>query len=574
MRPFVPDVTRLKQRVYHSYMKYASYAAMDCLYDFDETSTVTNYVVEKITKVTFSIVQYNCSSQFNRSLGGSSIDVKAEFGAYTTICAVHDLFTNHYTVTCSLPAYYANESKLCINITAILDYEHFDAFSDTSESFLKQGIYLENKKVICAMSYKREELNIAESKLAGWIRIDEPLDYGPAAGKRWSGANTRFPSTSVIKKCASDQKIIFVGSSHQRYHWDYAAYLYFDKAFLLKTLRKHPGDVEIENMKYVSAVFARDIADYIKNIILPLCMKGLEKITVIFMTGSWDLTFPPRRFIRSPKNGMSIIEAITKMKVVNCSNVNLVWASTVAHERQDDRLKNSYAIDAAMEWLHRKLVEIKYQNFQFIDLFRLSNLHIYGKESEGDLVCDSHFLCHSDNYNGIYQTSTGYAALALLLRAACNQYLGPETSDNPNNENQSIYLSNKIVRDESSGQHFLIQYDLRRAITDNETLDVLMRRYKNKYIEKMPLSIINEYAVDMPMFSLRDYKVYITREFVHRDSPTHKFWVIHNGNRRYVHGWPALTSFLNATVQSIELQRISYFDLLSIPLGIPIVSAK
>ena len=119
----------------------------DCEYSVKET-----YHIDSNAAFTFQIYQHNCGFEDSNALGGSSFQVVAHSGHSVAYCKVLDLFNNSYNVLCpnvecearkilsknpksalrlSKDPYHV---KTCLNISIIVDYEHFDAFSETKSS--------------------------------------------------------------------------------------------------------------------------------------------------------------------------------------------------------------------------------------------------------------------------------------------------------------------------------------------------------------------------------------------------------------------------------------------------------
>ena len=63
--------------------------------------------------------------------GGASLDVKARNDYFLAGCGVRDRFDNTYTLLCQLPPSPAR----CMNVSALLEHEHFDAFGRESGYF-------------------------------------------------------------------------------------------------------------------------------------------------------------------------------------------------------------------------------------------------------------------------------------------------------------------------------------------------------------------------------------------------------------------------------------------------------
>lgn len=81
----------------------------------------------------FQIKQHSCKAGFNES-GGATFMFAAFTDAKLLNCRYRDYFDNSYTVICAQYQDLITPSLLyqrqCVNLTVLLDYEHFDAYSD------------------------------------------------------------------------------------------------------------------------------------------------------------------------------------------------------------------------------------------------------------------------------------------------------------------------------------------------------------------------------------------------------------------------------------------------------------
>lgn len=93
-----------------------------------------------LTPIYLKIHQHSCKDNFKQLLGGSSFYVLAE-GYFQLTCSVVDYFNNHYDVFCPhVPSYLIHDEAAlrtidaldgCLRVTMILDFEHFDAYSES-----------------------------------------------------------------------------------------------------------------------------------------------------------------------------------------------------------------------------------------------------------------------------------------------------------------------------------------------------------------------------------------------------------------------------------------------------------
>jgi hypothetical protein len=101
----------------------------DCKYQFEEVIYDSQ---EKHVKVNITS-QCKTNLSEKNSLGGTSFDIFSESKNELSWCSILDHFNGNYTMTCPV-------SDDCTNITAFVNYEHFDGVSDSKMKPLLHSI--------------------------------------------------------------------------------------------------------------------------------------------------------------------------------------------------------------------------------------------------------------------------------------------------------------------------------------------------------------------------------------------------------------------------------------------------
>lgn len=119
-RDFRPFTTFYYHNKDNSTMKFDHLrGAADCKYQFEEA---VHQPEENTIKLN---VTSQCKTSLGEkdSLGGTSFDIFSESKSVLSWCSVLDYFDGNYTVTCPV-------NHACTNLTAFVEYEHFDGVSD------------------------------------------------------------------------------------------------------------------------------------------------------------------------------------------------------------------------------------------------------------------------------------------------------------------------------------------------------------------------------------------------------------------------------------------------------------
>jgi hypothetical protein len=327
------------------------------------------------------VIQYNCSVEHPKLRGGSSIEVVSN-GPILDYCDVTDRFDGTYIIDCRLQQLHRahevastqtqrrrlHEShlQLSTNITAYMDYEHFDAFTVQAALYhpqyplLRQPITIDQEfchklhhHQIQAAAQLRNTTSAAVDSDSGAAELGarrNPLDLSStilkvdptrASAGFWmkaahKSAVANLSATASLTEimaekakhyewrwlydipsmiantnmsCLEGKNVWLVGESHMRINWEYLTYSNFERArdSILQLLRHH-GDTSYEMFQFKRTAFSQMMAAKLDD----ACDKALlykAHSIVVIQPGSWDASYwPPQMFIKYPKSAASIIE--------------------------------------------------------------------------------------------------------------------------------------------------------------------------------------------------------------------------------------------------------------------------
>jgi hypothetical protein len=324
----------------------------DCKYrlqkvEIDSYDTFVAAVVEK-GALSFDIEQYGCHSSLSVH-GGATFEIYLQSNRHLAVCNVIDQFNYRYKVYCPLPSDYqltpvaahsavklppaaAGMTYACSDITAVLHYEHFDAFDDVGHSkfsSLHHGIH---KGPLCAQFSTNDKASGAHSADTKNTMVaatsDDPHSdplwlvrpfptpdakfyhneqlhsslYGEKGSIfEWRGQVPKYLTVSAMKKCLRRQTLWFIGESHMRYQFDITMDRYVDKL----NMGRYHGSVNVSGVSYADNTFSTRLIQMLDQLPCPRsAAESQQPQTLVLQTGSWDLQFfPPRAFIRNPKQG-------------------------------------------------------------------------------------------------------------------------------------------------------------------------------------------------------------------------------------------------------------------------------
>lgn len=458
----------------------------DCSY----TVEVKSNLKESRNGFSFLIRQSSCKSDFLSSaksvfaalpLGGASFFVVAEDGFQQVSCGVRDLFDGSYVAQCPLPRpptsspshphHHPRTDEIGrhrpVRLRVVLDYEHFDAFSEAFGTRLPLDFTVFDEEVMLPDAAATTELDAVEAELpgaanildryrhvgGGWIRRTVPPEVAEALlradnrtgaavpqslrdlyGYSWSGAGNSFPSKSTFSDLFANtlhQSSSLCGESHMRYNWDLIFRLYYGGERLAQFDRKHGYSRSIPGLLLESALFAGDVAWRLDSVnCLPPTPRSRSDqaaeqppVSMVLQTGAWDLTYAPlRHFLRSTEAAQAMIRSLRNRIGRRCGGEargRFIWATIVPFPRCDRSLpcheqgkgfRNNYVIAAANSWIQQQLVDMKADNIFVVNLDSIVKPRLLDTTP----VCNNHFLCH-DSGPDMLTTPAGLAVIGEIL---------------------------------------------------------------------------------------------------------------------------------------------------------------
>eukprot|EP01032_Pedospumella_encystans_P020544 gene20544-23335_t len=440
----------------------------------DKQSKYGHATIEK-GSLTFEIEQSGCRAKL-ASPGGATFEIYLQSTRHLAVCNVIDQFNSKYTVTCPIPTDYdqqkvasmspvvlpevnSNQAFLCSDVTIALHYEHFDAFDDVGHSKFSSLHHTVYKGPVCAQytkgSESKPEKTDKQQPSGGVVHStsDDPHSdplwlvrphtektnhqlhmsiFGDAHEiYEWRGQVPKYLTVSAMKKCLQRQTLWFIGESHMRYQFDITMDRYVDKL----NMGRYHGSVNVSGVSYADNTFATRLIKMLDELPCPRSAEEYQQPqTLVLQTGSWDLQFfPPRAFIRNPRQGHGVAKAIERLKLrPHCSHAyHIVWMSTMPHPycvgsnehclRLMNYWRNNGAIRAVNRYMEQALAEVNYPGLVVLDTPSIA----LPRFPLNDIVCVDHFLCN-DQPRGFITTPTGIALGNEVLTYSCAQEMSVE----------------------------------------------------------------------------------------------------------------------------------------------------
>lgn len=235
-------------------------ANIDCHYEAVDKQSyrIIQHSDILLLDIHFQLVQSQCINYTRPLLGGSSFEIVMENELSFVSCGVIDNFDNTYDVNCTIPLAAAttsnhtnkrsgrgdheqinglsdsvdisngsnhNKSPMCFNVTVILDYEHYSAFTDSKLTPVKLRHHILNEGFICRhlVSSSRDasdHIHPRDDDLQGYYIKHPPQEH------RSHGLNDADSDTD---------------HQHHHHHQSYHSYYYLsnDRIFLDKHAIAH-----------------------------------------------------------------------------------------------------------------------------------------------------------------------------------------------------------------------------------------------------------------------------------------------------------------------------------------------
>ena len=400
--------------------------------------------------------------------GGASFDVKARHEHSMAGCGVRDGFDNTYTLLCQLPP----SPATCMNVSAILEHEHYDAFGRESGYFGGSDPHMLVIDVLkdhrlCAGESSTVPAWAAQASpslyplgatfhLGSWTKAPHEKNYvwirgsidnnSSSSGSNSNSTNIKPPSgdgdegthlaASAYEACRSRQTNVLVGDSHQRFNWNWVAYRYHDgqKAYLNTLDGKH-GDVSFPRLNLTQLYWYAGVARYLDALQCPTPQSG-ERLAVALQLGSWALrSLPLRALFTNPREVPAFLAAVGRMQQRGCAaTVRLVLSTptpypscdppqkdTLCHSHQ--HWKSSHAIAALNQHLYQALLGGPGQSQPplYGQLAIVDSLDLM-QPNKKYFLCLGHFLCrHQERQQYRLETTPpGIAMASEILHAMCH----------------------------------------------------------------------------------------------------------------------------------------------------------
>eukprot|EP01041_Mallomonas_annulata_P011605 gene11605-24298_t len=419
----------------------ADSVSVDCSYSI---SNELVQITSSNTEVTFDINQASCKSNYIEK-GGSSFDINIQNDKFLATCGVHDLFNNIYNIKCILPLkfheHYAKNPN-CLNVTILLEYEHFDAFETRSipETFnLAHYIHLNHK--VCtkdSSSLKNSQIQTSKETTTTTAIIQHTQNISIMKGiwvkniKNNGVAEFEFENVDggpldkqSFDACLARQSSDLIGESHQRYTWNYLVYKYLDgQKTYINTLEQKHGDIAFSNISFTTKYLFPKLAAHIESL---SCPAPNQRLAIAIQTGAWDLgSTPLRNIMLNPKYAPALLKAIEHLKNKECSRrIHVVFVLTMPYPQcnKDDRYcrghlywKTNYAISALNSYIVNELTtRINYPNLHILD----SSGIMMANRREYD--CMNHFLCRHGGRQQfrVATTAAGISLANEMMKSLC-----------------------------------------------------------------------------------------------------------------------------------------------------------
>lgn len=117
---------------------------LDCQYNIKFIGLTNSSQWPNSHSYAFELLQSNCKTTSTVPLGGSTFEIFSLGTDALIACSYFDLSSNIYEVICRVPI--VSRESVCLNLTVILVYEHFDGFSESLHEW--SAAYLPLRRLI------------------------------------------------------------------------------------------------------------------------------------------------------------------------------------------------------------------------------------------------------------------------------------------------------------------------------------------------------------------------------------------------------------------------------------------
>jgi hypothetical protein len=431
-----------------------------CRYSIDQIHSSSSSFM---SSVQLKITQSHCQDDFTQLSGGSSFYILAE-GLFQLMCSIADHFDNSYSVVCPhIPFFLQNDhptletlrnAQGCMYITIILDYEHYDAFSEfgtyAGQYYKPLEIFLLNREEFCwkeseqleqGYSFHFPPPSIGERSLSNgawklkdsilpipvtaeelltlaknysnyqWIwEINESNNVNKNRYIETKNFQSCYPSSSSSSSSSEVNKLLefrFLGESHMRHYYDYMISRMYPE-FIASLKPKH-GETYHENYLFDLRAFCTHMTDFVVLLTNDLLKKSdtqeVKNVTMLLQTGAWDLAYwPLRQILENSNEGPYFKEQMLSLFVKDSKKVDFVkshfwmlWIDIMLYPRcvERDRVMDEKTIHGclqAKQSSNNYVIEVANQYFES---FLLDNI-LPSEGSKGGITASPHFrMLHS-----------------------------------------------------------------------------------------------------------------------------------------------------------------------------------
>lgn len=556
-----------------------------------------------LISIQFQIIQRNCQLQTDAKLsGGASFEINIENELNFVACSTIDLFNNRYEVRCLIPITPSElkVKKTCYDLNIMLDFEHYNAYSDVKLTPVKLRHHVAKSHNICrnlptvpkqalkdtrnaAMSVITTDLFSTSTGFPGLIYDSKDNSWGVLSTSdvltihrsvegfyvketrnvsfqtkyKWEGKYGMFPRKNEFFSCIHNLgNVAMFGSSHTRSNFDHIVYSYVNDRLLVMMDRNREKTITFHEFDLTDTRFISQVAEEFSiGRIARMCLTKTSMI-VVFMVGSWDLyQWSPRNFIRNKAYGPSLLKALHYLRDLGCNKfIRIICISTVPQVSSTVSWFNNYATAAAMQWFIRSLYDINYGNFHFVDAFNIVLPTVTGSHS--DNVCNNHYLCHHAFEDHMIQTTAGKVVLSALVNAMCEANAFNRTKwisyDN-------IYPTGTVIS--HLDKMYLIWNGLKRFIPNNATMRCMNFSWND--VIHVDAKEFADIPIDTPLPNRKDRSVHQ----VGKNTDYIRTYLLDNCMKRNVQDLTELTKYyLGYELPSYGLQ-VDEYDLQDIPSG-------
>jgi hypothetical protein len=358
-----------------------------CRYSIDQIHSSSSSFMSSIQ---LKITQSHCQDGFTQLPGGSSFYILAE-GLFQLMCTITDHFDNSYSVVCPhIPFFLQNDHPMletlrntqgCMYITIILDYEHYDAFSEfgsySGQVYPQLEVFLLNREKYCwkettadhpvhhnhhsIYSFHLPPPSVGERSLSNgawklkdsilpipvtaeelltlaknysnyqWIwEINESNNVNKNRYIETKNFQSCYPSSSSSSSSSEVNKLLefrFLGESHMRHYYDYMISRMYPE-FIASLKPKH-GETYHENYLFDLRAFCTHMTDFVVLLTNDLLKKSdtqeVKNVTMLLQTGAWDLAYwPLRQILENSNEGPYFKEQMLSLFVKDSKKVDFV----------------------------------------------------------------------------------------------------------------------------------------------------------------------------------------------------------------------------------------------------------